>query len=239
MLSFHTTSNAPPDTIYLHGFLGNRHDWPNSTAAEKAMFIDLPGHGKSCDEKWLRPYSFRDVLTALITMTQSLDPFNLVGYSMGARIALMWALEQPEKIKTLTLHGVTPGIESEVEKKQRLKNDESWAEKFRENLGQTCQDWYQQEIFMGLSETERNKRIEKRKQNNADGIAQALISMSTGHQPNLWSLLKNLNCPVRLIVGEYDKKFVEIAKRAQTQMKNCQIETISKSDHWTVDNYYR
>lgn len=97
--------------IFLHGFLGTGEDWiPIMKAisrSAKCISIDLPGHGGSkiqnhgCkgaqEEATLSIEIVADVLYELI---QGITPFKvtLVGYSMGARIALHMALRLSHKV---------------------------------------------------------------------------------------------------------------------------------------------
>src|SRR4051794_7515069 len=52
----------------------------------------------------------------------------VVGYSMGGRLALHAALQEPSRLAALVLVGVSAGIEGHAEREDRRKSDESLAE---------------------------------------------------------------------------------------------------------------
>lgn len=91
--------------VFLHGFLGTGGDWIATMKAisgsARCISIDLPGHGGSKiqnhdgKEDVLEPnLSIEVVADVLYKLIHSITPgkVTLVGYSMGARIALYMAL---------------------------------------------------------------------------------------------------------------------------------------------------
>lgn len=72
----------------------------------------MPGHGKTLirDEKTMEGYV--DELIEVINQLE-LNRFHLVGYSMGGRTAMLLADRYPNRVKSLTLVGASPGLESE------------------------------------------------------------------------------------------------------------------------------
>jgi pimeloyl-[acyl-carrier protein] methyl ester esterase len=72
-------------------------------AARDARALDLPGYGTS---KTCEPYT----LEALATRVSAVAPprCNVVGWSLGAQVALAWAQANPEQVASLALIAVTP-----------------------------------------------------------------------------------------------------------------------------------
>ena len=87
-------------TLLLHGFAGS----PRTLARflPDAEAPDLPGHGGAADAT-----SWNDALAAL----EPADAVRVVGYSMGARLALGLALRHPATVSELVLESGTAGIE--------------------------------------------------------------------------------------------------------------------------------
>ena len=52
-----------------------------------------------------------------------------IGYSMGGRVALAAAIERPERVGSLVLESVSPGLKSEVERAARRSLDAALAER--------------------------------------------------------------------------------------------------------------
>lgn len=96
--------------LFLHGFLGTGEEWipimKAISGSARCISIDLPGHGgskmqnhvaKATQEITLSIDVVADVLYKLI---EQITPgkVTLVGYSMGARIALYMALRFSDKV---------------------------------------------------------------------------------------------------------------------------------------------
>lgn len=173
--------------VFLHGFLGNRHDWDALLPLfpeDHCICIDLPGHG---DEPFSETFDFMPKIAK----------FHLIGYSMGGRIALQYAMKHSDRIQTLTLISAHSGLSSEKEKQQRLESDAAWAKLLLEAPIDTfLERWYQQPIFAGFKPD-----FSKRRSQNIQGLASALMHYSLGKQPALYTE-KAFH-----IVGEKDAKF--------------------------------
>lgn len=91
--------------IFLHGFLGTSEDWipvmrPLS-ATTRCISIDLPGHGESNLQSKQGFMISLDLVTEILhklICDVTTGGVVLVGYSMGARIALHMALKYKEKV---------------------------------------------------------------------------------------------------------------------------------------------
>jgi isochorismate synthase/2-succinyl-5-enolpyruvyl-6-hydroxy-3-cyclohexene-1-carboxylate synthase/2-succinyl-6-hydroxy-2,4-cyclohexadiene-1-carboxylate synthase/O-succinylbenzoate synthase len=111
--------------VFLHGFLGSSEDWlPIMHAlalSSECVSIDLPGHGKTRinDEgmgkpfyyetiQALDPLSMENVAQALSLLLRCMSKKKviLVGYSMGARIALHMAVKFNSQVIT-NFHATT------------------------------------------------------------------------------------------------------------------------------------
>lgn len=171
--------------VFLHGFLGTAADWEavcSHLPPCQCIGIDLPGHGQS-------PF----------TKNFSIDipRFHLVGYSMGARLALR---VPKEKIASLTLLSVHPGLKTEEEKKERLKKDTEWAELLLQlPIDEFLKRWYNQPIFQPFCPD-----LTMRKQQNVHNLSRALLHYSLAHQPFT---------PIEgALIGARDEKFLRLHK---------------------------
>lgn len=64
------------------------------------VVIPLPGF----QEKLERPYTFEDYLNYLEEKLKNLENFYLMGHSFGGALAMLYALNHPQKIKKLILY---------------------------------------------------------------------------------------------------------------------------------------
>jgi len=104
------TNDGKPSVAFIHGFGGNLRTWnpiwdilPNERSY---LRYDLRGFGESIA---LSDKSFRHVddLLALLELL-SIERCDLVGVSMGGSIAIHFALEYPEHVRSLSL--ISPGL---------------------------------------------------------------------------------------------------------------------------------
>lgn len=191
MLATHTLKKGSgPLFVFLHGFLGNSSDWKEVCTHLPdwhCIGVDLPGHGDSAFTE--------DFLEKFPTFEEK---FHLVGYSMGGRLAIQLAARFPERIATLTLCSTHPGLFGEEEKKQRLENDQKWADKLKSlPIDAFLQQWYDQPVFNGFRP---QRRLQDREQ-----LAQSLMHYSLGRLPKV-----ETNASV--MVGEFDEKFQKFWK---------------------------
>lgn len=203
-----------PTLVFLHGLLGSGRDWRHVINALSPHYfcltIDLPGHGNS---QMLSAADFVQV-NQLIHQTlahRHITSYVLIGYSMGARLAMYHAthpyLESSARLAGMILEGGHFGLPP-IECAARFANDEKWAQRFtRESLGKVLPDWYQQPVFSSLNHDQRQSLILKRSDNLGSGVARMLLATSLAKQPPLQEKVAALSLPVLYVCGEQDSKF--------------------------------
>ncbi|NJN12365.1 MAG: 2-succinyl-6-hydroxy-2,4-cyclohexadiene-1-carboxylate synthase [Richelia sp. RM1_1_1] len=235
-------NSEQPLILFLHGFMGNIHEFDDAISLLKHDFyclnIDLPGHGKTQvlgDDS----YTMDQTADALINLLDDLKVKQcfLVGYSMGGRLALYLTLQFPERFYQVILESASPGLLTEKERLERIKRDEQIARKLarsiqREDFRNFLQNWYNQPIFGNIkNHSGFEQMIENRLQNNPVELAKSLQFMGVGVQPTLWQKLPDNQVAILLLVGENDKKFIAINKK-MTQISNlCNLKIIKNTAH--------
>ena len=194
---------------FLHGFTQTKESWlPVIHALHisiEATLLDCPGHGQSAVQGRTLPQTADDV-------AECMPSGILVGYSMGARIALHAALQFPDKVQGLVLISGTPGLRTESERIDRRASDESLAQHIEEiGVNQFIPEWLSNPMFQGLSADLAD--VPRRCTNTASGLADSLRFAGTGTQEPLWERLPSLTMPVLIITGDTDEKFTEIARQ--------------------------
>ncbi len=215
------SASTKPVIIFLHGLLGSSDDWRSITPYLQdyaCLAIDLPFHGHS---QSISCSDFDHVCELVVKATQSViskdRKVSIVGYSLGARIA-MYGLAQEcfseLHLSSVVLEGGNFGLCETAEKQQRWINDEQWAARFRkEPIEQVLDAWYQQAVFSSLNDEQRQTLIGKRKHNNGLAIASMLVATSLAKQPYLLTHLQGLTSPtLHYICGERDTKFTSLAR---------------------------
>jgi len=229
--------------LMLHGFTGSLDDWREINSSLNPNFnyvgIDLVGHGKSDSPVNPDKYSpqalsrqINDLLSNL-----SIEKTMILGYSMGGRAALRFAIDHPNKIKGLILEGTTAGIESEKGRSERIKIDEELADYIEShNMEEFVELWMNKEIFntQRRFSNEKLKNIRKKKTlNSRIGLANSLRGFGTGRMGYFGGKLKQINCPVLLITGELDTKFTKINSVLKKKFPNTKHKIIKNAGHNT------
>ncbi len=124
--------------LALPGFLGRGSDWDAVRAASTARL------------EWTCPDLFGRG-AASFDPPETDGPCWLAGYSFGARLALRWLQEDPERWRGALLLSVNPGnFQSEEDRAARRAADDRWAAAFRRDPWTDVVDrWNSQEVLAG------------------------------------------------------------------------------------------
>jgi 2-succinyl-6-hydroxy-2,4-cyclohexadiene-1-carboxylate synthase len=227
--------------VLLHGFTGDSSTWtPFYDAWGKQMKLinpDIIGHGKTESPDVLSRYQIESVAKDLKTILDHLDvkQVDLLGYSMGGRLALTFALLFPERVRKLILESASPGLETENESHLRRMKDAELAKFIKEQgISSFVEYWEGIPLFQTmkrLPSAQKQVIREQRLNNSPTGLANSLLGMGTGSQPNWWEKLNELTCEVLLLTGEEDKKFCDIADKMMKELKNSFWVVIEGSGH--------
>ncbi|HBO24055.1 MAG TPA: 2-succinyl-6-hydroxy-2,4-cyclohexadiene-1-carboxylate synthase [Providencia sp.] len=219
MLAAHqyNTDKKSPWLIWLHGLLGSAADWQPIIAHcsdHPSLVVDLPGHGDSqvfgCDS-----FSHFDQQLSALLQHYNIKEYYLIGYSLGARLAMHYACFQPaEGLKGLVIEGGNVGLIDNQERLARNKHDHLWAQRFRqEPIEQVLKGWYQQGVFADLTPSQRQQLIALRSLNNPQRVADMLENTSLSKQPFLVDKLQQLTVPYCYFCGERDQKFRSVSQQ--------------------------
>jgi len=207
--------------VLLHGFMGKGNDWAEVNAALRAAGFEglapnLPAHGTTPPQQAHSYTAWNKWLLALLN-THGWEKIALVGYSLGGRVALAFALEHPETVLAAVFESVNPGIEDAEKRLARAKEDDRRAKIMRRyGLKNFLAEWYSMPLFESLHRRPKllNRMLKERASQNATDMAQVISAMSPGRQPNLWPALPSLRVPSLWIAGALDPKYPPIIKRA-------------------------
>ncbi|KAG6548096.1 hypothetical protein Mapa_010376 [Marchantia paleacea] len=232
------SADKEPTLLFLHGFLGNGEDWlPVMDAlslTSRCISVDLPGHGHTAVETSIstplqsstKPendfsdadgaWSVQGLASALSELVQRLgeDHVILVGYSMGARIALHMALNNSQRVSAAVVVSGSPGLHSSAARELRAADDDALAASLCEGGIHSFVDrWYSQPMWKSLRAHPDFELIKRSRVENQDvhSLAKSLSSFSTGRQRSLWGDLSNGEVPLLFVVGQEDAKFVDVA----------------------------
>ena len=232
-------SRSPRYPVLLHGFMGSAAAWGEGLvdgltgAGLTPVLVDLPGHGREAERS--DPSAF--TLEALLGhIGRAGDwPTDLVGYSMGGRIALHFAAAYPGRVSRLVLESASPGLATAGERAaRRAADDELASTLLRDGIEVFVDRWEVQPLFESRSahdSAELARQRELRRRNDPASLAAALRGLGTGALPSLWERLPEISTPTLLLVGALDRKFVEIAERMAGVMADARVIRVEGAGH--------
>ncbi|WP_119394534.1 alpha/beta fold hydrolase [Salinibius halmophilus] len=182
--------------LFLHGLLGQASDWDQVITA-------LDGDATAITLPRLAVDNISQYAEQLWQQLDINEPVHLVGYSMGARIAMHW-LKQPW-VQSAVFEAGHPGNGADA---KRLAHDYDWADKLRKwPIHTWLEAWYQQGVFNGQT-------IDiDALASSIDPTLQAyfLRTLSVAKQADLTNLLAMK--PVTYVTGECDQKYTRLAAK--------------------------
>ena len=235
-------SVSDPPVLLLHGFSGHGGSWSEAAesfvaAGYRVLAPDLLGHGCSPappdPQRYQMAHSAADLSALLDAFTDG--GVHLLGYSMGGRLALCFALTYPERVRSLTVESGSPGLASEAERAERRGWDKALAQEIEQDGIAVFVDYWESLAMWNsqrrLSTAQRRELRAQRLQNRPDGLANSLRGMGTGAQPNLHPSLTSLTAPTLLLAGADDEKFVAVNRQMVQKIANARLVILPEAGH--------
>jgi 2-succinyl-6-hydroxy-2,4-cyclohexadiene-1-carboxylate synthase len=203
--------------VLLHGFTQTGRLWgpfgDELAASRTLVALDLPGHGDSGSVRADLPATAGLVAEAVRSEIGD-EPCALLGYSLGARVALHAGIAAELPLSHVVFIGVTAGIEDDAERERRRQSDEALAEGLEtsSDVEGFIDAWLRGPMFERLEQRGAAERTE-RLRNSAAGLASSLRLSGTGTQEPSWDRLGGFPCPVLALAGSDDNRFAAHALR--------------------------
>ena len=230
-----------PPMVLLHGFTGSAESWRTHVAVFRNKFktvaVELLGHGAS--DSPADPARFRmdrcvEDLAAVFDHL-GLARVDLLGYSMGGRVALHMAAAHPERVGTLVLESASPGLARLDERQARAASDEALANSIEQRgLEAFVERWSELPLFASqatLPEVVRAELRAQRLRNNPRGLANCLRGLGAGVAPALWERLKEVRMPTLVMAGALDHKYAAIAQAMAASLATSQLANVPDAGH--------
>jgi 2-succinyl-6-hydroxy-2,4-cyclohexadiene-1-carboxylate synthase len=227
-------------TVLLHGFTGSSLSWPPglvdgmASVGRPPILVDLPGHGRHAGDAAPEHFTLEHVFGGLLDLCGD-GPIDLVGYSMGGRLALAFAAAHPGLVRRLVLESASPGLSTDAERAERRRADGALAARIEERgIASFVDEWERLPLFesqAALPDHVRAAQRGRRLLNEPASLAASLRGLGTGALPSRWGALADLPMPVLLLAGERDPKFVGIAREMAGLMPSVKPVVVPDAGH--------
>jgi 2-succinyl-6-hydroxy-2,4-cyclohexadiene-1-carboxylate synthase len=214
------TAGHGPAVLLIHGFTGRGTDWaPFLRSIHKSGFttvvVDLLGHGRSDSPRDPARHAVERQAADIGELLQRIGAGAtiVVGYSMGARVAIRLAVSAPDLVRGLILESPSAGIADRRERTARVDADTRLAEQLeRDGVDAFMSTWEAAPIFASERRLppEVQARIRAaRRRNRPDGLAASLRGAGQGVMEPMVDRLKLVACPTLVIAGGLDTAGME------------------------------
>lgn len=210
MLASEVHGVGDDSVAFVHGFTQTRRSWlpvaSRLASRHRMVLVDAPRHGGSADVGG-------DIATAASHVRATVGGrASYVGYSMGGRICLQLACDDPAAVDHLVLIGATAGIEDAAERNSRQRADAALADDLtRDGLDPFLDRWLASPLFATLPRDAAG--LDDRRANRADALARSLLELGAGAMTPLWARLDRIEAEVLVLAGSRDEKFTQIGRQ--------------------------
>ena len=230
-----------PPILLLHGFTGRGSDWarflPALRRRHRTIVVDLPGHGRSGTPPDPARHGLERTAADLAALLRTLDavPAAVLGYSMGARVALRLALDHPLVVERLVLESPSAGIADPAERARRRVRDEALGRLVEQDgISAFVDAWEAQPLFAsqaGLSPAVRADLRRRRLGNRPAGLAASLRWAGQGTMTPLHERLGEIRVPALVIAGGLDPAGLARAAAIAAAIHGARLATVDEAGH--------
>jgi 2-succinyl-6-hydroxy-2,4-cyclohexadiene-1-carboxylate synthase len=229
-----------PPLLLLHGFSRDARAWEPLLPCfqeYRTVCVDLIGHGKSDSPADPGRYGMAHAVEDLTALLHHLDIERaaLLGYSLGGRVALHFAIEAPQLLWALVIESASPGIEDDMERDARFASDVQLAASIEvDGIESFVERWQAQPLFASQRQLPAAVLQEQRRQrldNSTLGLANSLRGMGAGAQRWLLPELPHINAPTLFVAGALDQRYATLAPVMAAAVPGAEHHVIRGAGH--------
>ena len=193
--------------VTLHGFMGSPASWQTALAQPHVAPV-LPFHGAS-------PALCTDWEDALTQLAECLPPgpLALLGYSLGARLALGLTRRLGERVRAAVLVSVHAGLAG-PERDERARFEAGLAAKLEGGtMAEFVDGWERLPLFATQSAPQRAAQRPARLAHDPRALAGAFRILGTSRMPDYEPTLAGGRTPLLFVAGAEDEKYRALSER--------------------------
>jgi pimeloyl-ACP methyl ester carboxylesterase len=234
------TLGAGPPFLMVHGFTGAKEDLadhaPRFGEHANVVLFDHRGHGQSDKPRAVAAYSLDRLAADTLAVADALglERFTLLGYSMGGMVARRLVLAHPERVGALVLLDTSPGPPAEID-----PDEADFAAEVALTEGMTVLRQLLDDRNVLGSEADQRVRRERpgyvefmdRKWAAVAPEAYAALARDITRQPNQLELMRSIECPTLVAVGEQDASFAPCSAQMADVLPDARLVVIADAGH--------
>lgn len=232
-----------PALVLVHGFTGSAHDFAlvaDDLAAERRIvLLDQRGHGHSTKTGSLEGYTIDQLVADLAAFLDALGdgPVDLLGHSMGGRVAMGLVLSRPELVSTLVLMDTSAWsfMPPDDGIRQLVK---AWIEAFEPAKGMpesmslgSPEDALIEERMPASWQKEKNAIFAGMDAYAVKAFGIALMADAATGETSLRGELPSITAPTTVIAGEHDHPLVDQAPELASLVADGRLAVIDGAYH--------
>lgn len=248
-LRLHVSADAAdgdaPAVLLLHGFTGSGGTWGPLRAAlagayptpYRTLAVDLPGHGRSGAPADPARYALDRTADDLARVLDALGVPRaaVLGYSLGGRLALRFALRHPDRLAALVLESASPGVADAAERATRVTADAVLADALeRDGVEAFVDRWERLPLWASQAALPAEVRAALRRQrlaNDARGLANSLRGAGAGADEPVLGRLGEIRAPALLVAGALDAKYVALGRAMVGALPGARLAVVEGAGH--------
>lgn len=234
-------AGAATPLVLLHGFMQDSRAWGapflEDLAQDRPVYaLDLAGFGRSDVLAGTLAYRVEETVAAvrdLVELVGADGRAHLMGYSMGGRVALMFATAHPDRAASLVLESAGLGPETPEARAALNARDAAWVERLRTGTIEEFVDyWEGLPLFasqQGMSDEARDLLRRVRLACDPSVLARCVQGSGQHAMPSLADAVRRLRMPILYAAGMADEKYTKVAVKLAA--RGCAVCTLLPCGH--------
>ena len=200
------------------------------------LIVDIIGHGLSDSPEDPARYAMERAAANIAGILDhvGIAKTDVLGYSMGGRLALMFAVRYREQVGRLILES-SAGPRDSGDRQARVQRDEQFAEQIeREGDSKVCSLLGKHPVVCLTALTPPSVRKHHALAAFAEqcrGPRQQFAGHGNGRAAALWRELEELSVPSLLICGGKDRKFCRIGEKMHARLPRSEFRIVAGAGH--------
>ena len=235
--------DGTPTFVLVHGFTGAAHDFALEVDAlavqRRVVTLDQRGHGHSTKVGALDGYTIDQLVSDLVAFLEAVGggPVDLLGHSMGGRVALGTVLRRPDLVSSLILMDTSAW--SFMPPDEALRNMvRTFITEFDPARGMPAtlslggpEDVLIQAAVPAKWQKEKESIFVGMDAYAVKALGMALMADVADAETSLRADLPSITCPTTVIVGQHDHPLVDQAPDLAAEVADGRLTVIEGAYH--------